>query len=257
MQIVIPMSGLGSRFVQAGYTAPKPLIHVHGKPIIEWVLHMFPGEHDVLFICRDEHLQNSDMKQVLTQLCPSGRILSIEGHKKGPVWALKQAMSDINLLAPVMVSYCDYYMRWDWPAFKQYLQDKDPAGAIPCYTGFHPHLRPKHNVYASCLTDDADNLIEIREKHSFEANKEKAKHSPGVYYVKSGAILAKYVDIMIEEDIALNGEYYASLMYNPMVKDGLTVKVPVNVHHFCQWGTPEDLESFLFWTSIVKGFRNV
>lgn len=34
MNVLIPMAGSGSRFAQAGYTFPKPLIEVNGKPMI-------------------------------------------------------------------------------------------------------------------------------------------------------------------------------------------------------------------------------
>ena len=43
VQLVIPMSGIGKRFLEAGYYDPKPLIEVDGKPIIAHVLDMFPG----------------------------------------------------------------------------------------------------------------------------------------------------------------------------------------------------------------------
>jgi len=32
MQIIIPMSGIGKRFIEAGYKDPKPLIKVDGIP---------------------------------------------------------------------------------------------------------------------------------------------------------------------------------------------------------------------------------
>ena len=51
MQIVIPMSGFGERFRRAGYSVPKPLIEVEGKPMIGHVIDMFPGETDFVFIC--------------------------------------------------------------------------------------------------------------------------------------------------------------------------------------------------------------
>ena len=41
MNIVIPMAGSGQRFVDAGYTDPKPLIKVGGKMIVEYVIDMF------------------------------------------------------------------------------------------------------------------------------------------------------------------------------------------------------------------------
>ena len=56
MHIIIPMSGIGKRFIDAGYTDPKPLIVVDGKPIIEHVCNLFPGENKFTFICNAKHL---------------------------------------------------------------------------------------------------------------------------------------------------------------------------------------------------------
>lgn len=252
MQLVIPMSGLGSRFLDAGYTSPKPLIKVNGRPIIEWVLHAFP-EENVTFICREEHLKTSTMQATLQQLAPAGKIVSIPGHKKGPVYAVACAFDAIDDKEPVMVSYCDYYMLWDYQKFKTEAIARDCDGAIPCYSGFHPNLIPKQNLYASCKTDNQNNLIEIKEKFSFETDKTKALHSPGAYYFKSGAILKKYFRQMLDEGISLNGEYYCSLIYNLMVRDGLKVWAEDNVPYFCQWGTPQDLQDYEFWVNSIQG----
>ena len=62
MQIIIPMSGFGERFRAAGYKVPKPLIKVHGKPIIHHVIDMFPGEEDFTFICNEVHLGTEAFK---------------------------------------------------------------------------------------------------------------------------------------------------------------------------------------------------
>ena len=104
------------------------------------------------------------------------------------------------------------------------------------------------------MTDSNDDLIEIREKFSFEKDKTKAKHSPGVYYFRSGRLLKRYCQRLVDSGQTLNGEYYASLSYNFMVQDGLKVWVPTNVDRFCQWGTPEDMSEYLFWTECVRRF---
>lgn len=77
MKIVIPMSGRGSRFLQADYTDPKPLINIDGKPMIEHVVNMFPGENDFLFICSNDHLKTTNMKEVLTRIAPKGKVIGI------------------------------------------------------------------------------------------------------------------------------------------------------------------------------------
>ena len=33
LNIVLPMAGRGSRFAEAGYAVPKPLIPIHGIPV--------------------------------------------------------------------------------------------------------------------------------------------------------------------------------------------------------------------------------
>ena len=62
IQLVIPMSGIGRRFIEAGYEDPKPLIEVDGKPIIEHVVNLFPGVEDIVFICNEKHIKETKMK---------------------------------------------------------------------------------------------------------------------------------------------------------------------------------------------------
>ena len=282
MNIIIPMTGYGSRFVAAGYRELKPFISVMGKPVIEWIVRgMYPEDVHFIFVCRGEHLQKDpSMKEKLLALAPEAVIVTIEDWvKKGPVYDVLRAYRALCAVQTgsgsgdshdgvrvednpaakefhredgCIINYCDFYMTWDFHAFAKEAAARDCDGAVPCYTGFHPNLLPRKNFYASCLTDEEDNLIEIREKYSFEKDKTKAKHSPGVYYFKNGSIMEKYCQILSEhEECALNGEYYASLPYNFMVRDGLKVWVPANVDYFCQWGTPEDLREFVYWTDLI------
>lgn len=258
MQIIIPMTGYGSRFVAAGYKELKPFIKIQGKPIIQWIIEgIYPGEKNILFVCRKEHLDTiPEMRETLLEIAPTARIYEIDDWvKKGPVYDVLRASDEIDDDEPAIINYCDFYMSWDWEKFKEQLAERDPDGCVPCYTDFHPHLMIPKNFYASCLTDEDDNLIEIREKHSFEKDKIKAKHSPGNYYFKNGAYLKKYCQALVDSGEVLNGEYYASMPYNFMVKDGLKVWIPTNVEYFCQWGTPEDMKESVYWIDMMKEMK--
>jgi len=252
MKIIIPLSGLGKRFQDAGYEDIKPLIKVHGKPIIEWVVSMFPGDHDFIFICREEHLKTTPLESELKRIKPEGEIITIEGHKLGPVYAVAQVFNKIEDEEEVITNYCDFYQAWDFEHFAKTVQEQKVDGAIPCYTGFHPHLLHPENLYASCKKDAEGNLIEIREKFSFEEDKTKTSHSGGTYYFSKGKHVKKYFQQLMDEKLALNGEYYISLVYNLMVRDGLKVLVYDDIQHFCQWGTPKDLEEYNTWMEIFK-----
>ena len=258
MQIIIPMTGYGSRFVAAGYKELKPFIRVQGKAIIRWIVEgMDPGEKDILFVCRKEHLDSiPDMRERLLRIAPSARIFAVdEWVKKGPVFDVLRAAGEINDDGPAIINYCDFYMTWDWEKFKKDVAERGCDGCVPCYTGFHPHLLPRKNLYASCRVDADGNLLDIREKFSWTEDKTKTLHSPGVYYFRTGTLLKKYCRKLVDSGITLNGEYYASLPYNFMVADGLKVWVPANVEQFCQWGTPEDMAEYLFWTGCALGWN--
>lgn len=262
MNVIIPMTGYGSRFVAAGYKELKPFIKVMGRPVIEWIVKdMYPSDVNIIFICRGEHLKKDpSMRERLLEIAPDATIVSIEDWvKKGPVYDVLRgyrellAKNALDAEEPCIINYCDFYMHWDYASFSREAAERGCDGAVPCYSGFHPNLLPAKNFYASCLTDAEDNLIEIREKYSFDQDKTKAKHSPGVYYFKSGVVMEKYCQILTEhEECAINGEYYASLPYNFMVRDGLKVWIPVNVEYFCQWGTPEDMREFIYWTDLIR-----
>ena len=252
------MTGYGSRFVEAGYDTLKPFIKVEGKPIIEWIVKgIYPNEDNFIFICRKSHLDAYKwMEAELKRIAPVSRIFAINNwEKKGPVYDVLRAAEIIDDDEPAMINYCDFFMSWDSEKFKKDLAKRDPDGCVPCYTGFHPHLMVSKNFYASCLTDNEDNLVEIREKFSFESDKTKAKHSPGNYYFRNGRYLKKYCKELVDSGQELNGEYYASLVFNFMVKDGLKVWIPTDINYFCQWGTPEDLQESEYWIELMRKMK--
>lgn len=256
MKIVIPMSGLGERFIRANYNEPKPLIEVNNKPIIEHVVSMFPGNHEFIFICRDSHLKDTNMRAVLERTAPAGKIIEIEGHKFGPVYAVSKIFDHMADDEPVIVTYCDYFMTWNFHDFLLKIDKGKHDGGIPCYKGFHPHLLHEKNFYAGCRATDNDTLIEIKEKFSFTENKMDTAQSAGCYYFRNGRLVKKYFKEAMESKILVNGEYYVSMIYNLLVRDGLSTLVYTGINHFCQWGTPEDLEEYLYWSNIFSHLKH-
>ena len=73
-QLIIPMSGIGKRFIDAGYKNTKSLIEIDGFPIIKHVVDLFPGVDDITFICNDIHLRETNMREVLKRISPNSKI---------------------------------------------------------------------------------------------------------------------------------------------------------------------------------------
>ncbi len=251
MQIVIPMSGFGERFLRAGYRLPKSLIPVEGKPIVAHVLDLFPGAEEVLFICNREHIENPgfQMREVLEFYCPRGRILGIAPHKLGPVHALSQAWEAIDPNRPVVVNYCDFTCCWDWDDFQRFVEETACDGCIPCYRGFHPHMLGSTGY--AYVRERGGWAVAIQEKQPFTRTPTAEWASSGTYYFASGMLLRQYAEKAMRRGLTTGGEYYVSLVYRPMMEAGLRVAV-YGLQHFMQWGTPEDFAEYRYWSDTFR-----
>ena len=252
MQIVVPMSGFGERFRRAGYRVPKPLIEIDGSPIVAYVIDMFPGESDFIFVCNQEHLNEPAyrMEAILKECCPSGRIVGIPPHKLGPVNAVRQVEHLLEPTEPVIVNYCDFTCYWDWHHFKRFVQESGCVGAIPAYKGFHPHSLGNTN-YAYMREIDGW-VQEIQEKQPYTDNRMEEYASSGTYYFASAQIMSEAFCTVMEQDLNVGGEFYVSLAYKPLLEK----KKPVAVYplqHFMQWGTPEDVAEYNYWSKAFQG----
>ncbi|ARP39450.1 NTP transferase domain-containing protein [Vibrio syngnathi] len=249
MQVVIPMSGIGKRFIDAGYDIPKPLIVIDGKPIIQHVVELFPGESNFVFICNEDHIQNTNMKSILEKIAPTGKIVTIPKHKLGPVYAVQQVYDLINDQEEVIVNYCDFGTYWDYQGFLKHTRNRKADGAVPAYKGFHPHMLGSTNY--AFMRDDNQWMLEIQEKKPFTDNRMEEFASNGTYYFRTGELLKTYFDAILKSGDDLNGEYYVSVVYNKLVEAGLKVSI-YEIQHMLQWGTPQDVDEYLGWSNYFK-----
>ena len=249
------MSGFGERFLVAGYTVPKPLIEVDQKPIIQHVVEMFPGETDIIFICNQDHLNSAEygMRSVLEKIVPQGKIIAIAPHKLGPVHAVLQAIDQIDVEKPTIVNYADFTCDWNYLDFCCHVEQSHCDGAIPAYRGFHPHTLWS-NYYAYVKERDM-RAQDIQEKRAFTESPREEFASSGTYYFKSGELMQQYFERCVKENLTVGGEYYVSMVYKPMMEDGLEIQV-YELEHFMQWGTPADLEEYRYWSDTFRAMSH-
>jgi len=258
MQIVIPMSGIGKRFVDAGYIVPKPLIKVDGIPIIQHVVNLFPNENNISFICNDLHLNTTNMKSILQSFCPNGKIYKVPVERRmGPVHAVSLIFENINEEEEIIVSYCDYGADWDYVKFLKDTRERNADGAIACYRGFHPHMLGTDNYAFLKETEIGSRwMYKIQEKKPFTDNRMNEYASNGTYYFKTGAIMKKYFKQLMNMKETINNEYYVSMVYNLLVLDNLKVNI-FEINNMLQWGTPYDLEIYNNWSNYFNNITKI
>lgn len=254
MKILIPMAGTGQRFVDVGYEDPKPLIKVNGRRIMEYVCDMFDKDSDeFVFICNDKHLSTTNMREVLGSLVNNYKIIPIQPHKKGPVFTILDSACHIDDDEEVIVCYCDNPYLWDYAGFKKWVKDNKSDGCILSHTGFHPHrLSPTMMAY---IQQKDLVLSAIKEKACYTSNPMEEHASTGTYYFRRGEYIKKYFQMLVDENINYNGEYYVTLVYNLLVRDGLLVhSYPTD--YVTVFGTPEEVKNFEAWQVIMRQIKN-
>jgi len=240
------MSGTGSRFSAKGYKEIKPLVPVFGKPIIKYIIEKFSTEDDFIFICREEHLLNKELnlKNYLSSLAPKTKVLSVENHKLGPVHSLLEIKKYIDNENEVIVNYCDFDWRWNYSDFKEWLLEEKPSAALCVYSGFHPHyINPAPYAHTR---NHQNHILEIKEKESFTKYREEEFAASGTFYFSTGKLLVEACEWLLNKDEKINGEFYVSLLFNYFPSKKLRSLVYV-IKNFMQWGTPEDLEEYIFF----------
>ncbi|MFA5138769.1 MAG: NTP transferase domain-containing protein [Elusimicrobiota bacterium] len=251
MQVVIPMCGSGERFRAAGYRMPKPLIPVDGKPVIAHLIEKFPKGWPLVFICTTGQVRR--LRPVLRRLRPKARIAAIPAHSLGPVHSVLQAGAAVVDELPTLVNYCDFSFVWDPAHFTDFARKTRCDGAIVCYRGFHPHSLGG-DLYAYCR-EERGRVLEVREKGCFTDDKTKEFASSGTYYFRTGRLAKQAFREAVRQGLRVHGEYYASMPYNILIRKGMDVRV-YEIPTFLQWGTPEDLEDYLYWHKAFKAWTD-
>ncbi len=248
-QLVIPMSGIGARFIAAGYRSPKPLIEVAGKPVIQHILEMYPGWKNILFIVNSDHYNNPSLhlEATLMELAPTAKIHAIGAHKLGPSFAIQEAKEMLIDDGPIVINYCDFAGKFDLDEFENKIIKYDSV--LLTYTGFHPHmLRSSKFAY---LKMDEGRFLDIQEKQSYTTTPMQEQASAGAYSFINRKVLLQSIKTQIKNGFTLNSELYTSLTVKALIKDGGNVGSTL-MSKFFQWGTPEDLQDFNYWMDAIS-----
>lgn len=240
------MAGFGERFRRAGFDRPKPLIQVHGRPMIAWVLDLFPGVDDPILLCNQDHLDEPEwsMRDTLLGLRPNARVVGVPSHNLGPVFTLAEGMAALDLDDDVLVCVCDLNFAWDFHHFVRWIHASGADGAVVAYRGFHPHLL--HSVHYAFVQEQDGWATRIQEKSAFTddpiGNREWC--SNGVYWFRTGHRMAELIEqVRRDEGLAIAGEHYPSQLFQPAIDAGDRVAVyPTDA--YCQWGNPRDLDEY-------------
>jgi len=232
MNVLIPMAGAGSRFADAGYTFPKPLIEVGNKPMIQVVTDNLNIEAHHIFIVQKEHYKKYNLETVLKLIKPNCSIVQVEGVTEGAACTTLLAKKLINNDNPLVIANSDQFVEWNANEVMYAFSTEGIDGGILTFQSTHPK-------WSYAKKNDSGFVSEVAEKKPISTNA-----TVGIYYYKKGSDYVRCAEKMIEKDIRTNNEFYVCPVYNELIKEGGKVRIK-NINKMWGLGTPEDLNNFM------------
>jgi HAD superfamily hydrolase (TIGR01509 family) len=232
LNVLIPMAGAGSRFAQAGYTFPKPLIEVHGKPMIQVVVDNLNMEANYIFIVQQEHYDRYNLKYVLNLIAPNCKIVCVSGLTEGAACTTLLAKEYIDNDNHLVIANSDQFVEWDSNEVMYSFSADQVDGGILTFNSTHPK-------WSYAKLDEKGFVSEVAEKKVISDHA-----TVGIYYWNKGSDYVRYAEQMIEKNVRVNNEFYVCPVFNEAIQDGKRIKVK-DVRRMWGIGTPEDLNYFL------------
>ena len=235
--ILIPMAGLGNRFVQAGFKIPKQLITIKNQQLIDISMNSIAYQDcNLIFIVRDEMVYNFNIDVILKKKFGDNiEIIVIDHLTQGSVCSCLYAKHLIDNDVPLIIHTLDIEFR---PVF----DPCDPNNFTD--DGLILTFKSNSSGYSYAKMNDQGYVQETAEKKAISDNA-----CVGIYAFTKGSDFVSYANEMINENNTTKGEFYIAPLYNYFIKSGKKI-VTRSVNKMHIFGTPE--EYYFYKDNVVK-----
>ena len=229
--ILVPMAGLGSRFIKEGFKVPKQLINIKDKHLIDISLDCLNYEDcNLIFVVRDETVYNFHIDELLKKKFGDDiKIVVLDKLTDGSVCSCLYAEEYIDNDAPLVIHTLDIEFR---PVFDPHtMNDLDADGLLLTF-------KSNSANYSYADVDDDGYVKRTAEKKAISSNA-----CVGIYGFKKGSDFCKYAREMIIKDIRTKNEFYIAPLYNLLVDDDKKI-VTSDVDKMHVFGTPDEFHFY-------------
>tara|TARA_Y100000004_G_scaffold55435_1_gene61695 strand:- start:1453 stop:2814 length:1362 start_codon:yes stop_codon:yes gene_type:complete len=232
LNVLIPMAGAGSRFEKAGYTFPKPLIEVKGKPMIQVVVENLNIKANFIYVVQKSHREKYNLDTLLNLITPGCKIVEVDKMTEGAACTALLAKEYINTDSPLFFANSDQFVEWDSNEFMYKMNETNCDGGIVTFKATHPK-------WSFAKVNEKGLVTEVAEKNPISDIA-----TVGFYWWKQGSDFVKYAEEMIEHNIRVNNEFYVCPVFNQAIADNKEIRT-FNINKMWGLGTPEDLKNYL------------
>lgn len=233
VNVIIPMAGNGSRFLNSGFDTPKPLIQVKGKTLIEHSIDTLGIGDNFIFITKlfSNHIYNEELTQIFLKSTKNFTEVRVEEKQFGAAHSALFAAQHVSMDDELIITNCDQYLEWNSDDFISTVRKQDVDGAIVLYKSTNPK-----NSFA-IISNDL--ITAVAEKQPISDNALIGVH----YWKKAKDFFDSANELFLDFKNQGYPECYVSVTYNYMIKNNKKI-IPYFTDGYHSLGTPEDLKTF-------------
>ncbi|MFA5887091.1 MAG: hypothetical protein WC852_00045 [Candidatus Nanoarchaeia archaeon] len=243
MTNLIPMAGIGSRFLEKGFTLPKPLIPVLGLPMLIKVIRDLPPSDKWIFLVRKEHIDEYQIDAVINHELPDAIIIPVAETTEGQACTCLLAKEHINMAEPLFIAACDSGFLYDHEKFEEFKKDKNIDAVFFTFSKQNI-LRVNPSAWGWCiLNNDGKTIKSMSIKIPISKDPYYDHAITASFFFKKAQDFFDAVSLMINEDYRINNEFYVDSV--PIFLNRMGKKTAIfDVDLFVSWGTPNQLFDF-------------
>ena len=248
--LVIPMGGVGQRFINKGYKIYKPFLPVDSnQTVFKNIINNFSSNKTETIIIGNK---NTIKKKYLKLLPKKIQFIEIKNHKKGPLFSIYLAYERLNKIIKnhsLFICYSD--INWKWNYNKTLKKLKKKNAVIFTHKGFHPHLE-LDNKSDFCIENNISVIKSIKQKKPHTLDYKKELLAIGCYYFRNIKLIKNcFKSINFFKNNKFKGEFYLVSLIKTLLKMNIVINYE-NVKSFVHLGTPDQYEDFIYWKRIFE-----
>ncbi len=245
--LIIPLGGLGKRFVKEGYRIYKPFLKISNESsVIDNIINNFPKKTHLIIIGNQKRF-NTIKKGIKKK---NTTFIKIKNHNSGPVFSLflaKDKISKIIKNKDFFISYSDINWNWNFQKVRKFIKNRKIT--IFSHIGFHPHL--EIDARSDFFTTNKKKIVKkVSEKKLIKKDYKKNNLAIGCYYFKKFKFFENFFNSNDFNNNIKKKEIYIINLLDYCLK----IKLEINfysLNNFVHLGTPYQFEDFINWKKII------
>lgn len=249
--VVVPMAGLGQRFVDAGYAVTKPLVEVSGRPMVLQATDDLPPAKHYAFVMRCDMPGHEAVAAELGREFSPLTVATLPGVTEGQACSALIGLDavgrelDGNIPEPVTFGACDNGAVYDRMRLQSLICDTDADVVV---WGIRGYANAARSPAMYGWVDEEGGLIRRVSVKVPLADPATDALVTGAFTFRRAKHFRHCVQRMMARNARINGEFYIDTCINDAIELGLRCRL-FEIDAYLCWGTPNDLRTFNYWQS--------